>query len=145
MRVRTLSWSVSSLRQRRYSGIGGKVGENMNKLDVISNAVHQWAKRFKLNQRDEILLVEAYRRYHSFARCGGNISSAWLGLGVPSIYGKSSFFRSAGSITPHVLNWWLLTEKGINALVDLNASLPWDFEYNGILFTYPRMSFIGPG
>ena len=114
----------------------------MNKLDVISNAVLPWAKRFKLNKRDECLLVEAYRRYHSFAlRDGHNISSAWLGLGLPSIYGKSSFFRALNIVaTPRVLNWWLLTQKGIDALTDLNARLPWDTEYTGILFTYPVMS-----
>lgn len=107
------------------------------KIDVLKSAVGSWSKKFSLCANDRNLLLEAYRRYHQFARRDGKtISDAWLGLGTPSTYGKSSYFRPLdGKATPRVRNWWLLTDKGVDVVVDLIAALPWDNDYSEIIFT----------
>jgi hypothetical protein len=63
------------------------------------------------------LMEEARRRYESFAvRNNKTLETAWLGLGMPSEYREAveeGYMVPYGVETPRVLNWYLLTEKGI--------------------------------
>lgn len=104
----------------------------------MDHIILDWSKRNKLKARDNKLLLEAYRRYNAFAvENGRGITKAWLGLGTRSVYGKSKFFRmiSNQTLRPRCNGWWVLTEDGIDVLVDLIRVLPWKATYNHILFS----------
>jgi hypothetical protein len=63
------------------------------------------------------VMEEARRRYESFAvRDKKTLEEAWLGLGMPSYYREATdagYMVALGEETPRVLNWYLLTEKGV--------------------------------
>jgi hypothetical protein len=106
----------------------------MNIKPVDLDTIQQLEKRYKLTKKDLCLLVEAYRRYHSFHQ-GTDIRKAWVGLGAPSVFRKSKYFKPVGdTITPRVDNWWLLTEEGVEFVEALSISLPWKPAYTTDLF-----------
>ena len=94
----------------------------MTNEEIIRN----WKKRNKLNKRDTLLLLEAYRRYFQFQK-KKELSSAWVGLGMID-YDKSIYFRPVSSRPSRCLGWYRLSEVCLKVLSDLMKELPWSQE-----------------
>jgi hypothetical protein len=98
---------------------------------MIKN-LREWQLKHKINKADFDLLVEAYRRFHMFAR-GKSLAHAWVGLGY-SEYEKSEYFKPISSRPKRALGWFGLSDKGIKVIKDLNKMVPWKYKYNFIIF-----------
>lgn len=93
-----------------------------NKASEIHSGVCLILSKQGVKANDTILLKEAYRRYMNSGN-GRPLKIAWVGLGMPSHY-KSKYFRPLHRVTPRVLNWWLLSEKGIEVMEGLITAHP---------------------
>jgi hypothetical protein len=95
--------------------------------------IMEWVNRNKLNHRTKIIMLEAYRRIHQFKK--GDYSAPMNLLFFPSEVKKCI---ELGYVTPFKseirksINWYSLTEKGVELLKDLN--LEWRPALNEILF-----------
>lgn len=84
--------------------------------------------------KDKRLLTEAYRRYNMF-HVGESLIDAWLGLGSPSQYQKSIYFKPKGEIQPRCDNWWKLTYRGREKMKELLVLNTWHINLNNDLFS----------
>lgn len=92
------------------------------------SVIREWISDNGIKIKDARLLIEAYRRFHSFNEDNEPLSAAWLGLGDEREYGNSPYFTLANSdvfATKPIPRWWKLTERGCLVLSSLNTRLPW--------------------
>jgi predicted alpha/beta-fold hydrolase len=102
----------------------------INAIDI--DTIRQWKKLNNLKNKDAYLLLEAYRRFHSFYQ-STDIKTAWVGLGTYSIY-NSEYFTPISLGSKKVTNWWLLTKKGCKLVEHLTVILPWKKQFTEDIF-----------
>ncbi len=105
-------------------------------MNNVYETLKDWKRRNRLRKKDANLLLEAYRRFHAFARRDRiSLSDARLGYGMGE-YDQSPFFSVLfGNRPPRCRGWYALTDAGKKVLSDLNAHLPWKPNYSEDIFT----------
>lgn len=103
---------------------------NYRQIQILKD----WIKEHKLSKEDAALLIEAYRRYHSFHQ-GEDLRTAWVGLGDGKEYEKSKYFRNIHNMSDLTHScWWGLTDEGVEVLDPLLTKLSWDTDLQQSLF-----------
>ena len=95
----------------------------VNNNNTIRRCIKCWRDTHKIGKWGAVFLLEGYRRVLVFDN--GNFETRLLLLSYPSTVKKvaKAMFKPAFAETPRVLNWYSLTDKGIELLLELHTLL----------------------
>jgi len=110
------------------------------KLEILREKVEEFRAENNLGKKVTRLLLEAWRRFYMFehkAEKGTKLEDRWLGLGYKSTYNKGReklFTPIEGQPVIKALNWWKLTDKGVEVFKKLDKKIAWDYSYSQPIF-----------